>query len=228
METSLKTGFAQIFSRCPKNLSCPKFGGAAAPLAPPARTPMSGKEARTRVSNQNNFSCILEHVNGELSMNPNDHCLINNLDWVTIQFSIVAIHSSKFGSVNHYPGYQRFFSRAAGIFGVAEGQHIFSHYKDLTETRNRARKVSGTQGIKSLITSFHGSNIFCVLFLHFFRSAISSSNSSERHDHYCPSSLFSRQVYHRSSSFPSKYNIEPVAYCENFPNMVRNEELAGQ
>ena len=41
METSLKTDFAQIFSRCPKNLSCPKFGGAAAPLAPPARTPMS-------------------------------------------------------------------------------------------------------------------------------------------------------------------------------------------
>ena len=40
METSLKTGFAQIFSCCPKNLSCPKFGGAAAPLAPPARTPV--------------------------------------------------------------------------------------------------------------------------------------------------------------------------------------------
>ena len=37
---SLKTGFAQIFSCCPKNLSCPNFGGAAAPLAPPARTPM--------------------------------------------------------------------------------------------------------------------------------------------------------------------------------------------
>ena len=35
MEMSLKTGFAQIFS------CCPKFGGAAAPLAPPpARTPM--------------------------------------------------------------------------------------------------------------------------------------------------------------------------------------------
>ena len=27
METSLKTGFAQIFSCCPKNLSRPKFGG---------------------------------------------------------------------------------------------------------------------------------------------------------------------------------------------------------
>ena len=40
MQTSLKTGFAQIFSCCRKNLSCPKFGGAAALLAPPARTPM--------------------------------------------------------------------------------------------------------------------------------------------------------------------------------------------
>ena len=41
METSLKTGFAQIYSCCPKNLSCPKFGGAVAPLAPPARMPMA-------------------------------------------------------------------------------------------------------------------------------------------------------------------------------------------
>ena len=47
MGTSLKPGFAQIFSCCPKNLSCPNFGGAAVPLAPPpppppppARTPM--------------------------------------------------------------------------------------------------------------------------------------------------------------------------------------------
>ena len=40
METSLLTGFAQIFSCCPKNLSCPKFGGAAAPLALPARMPL--------------------------------------------------------------------------------------------------------------------------------------------------------------------------------------------
>ena len=41
METSLKASFAQIFSRCPKILSCPKFGGAAAPLPSPARTPMA-------------------------------------------------------------------------------------------------------------------------------------------------------------------------------------------
>ena len=40
MATSLKPGFAQTFSCCPKNLSRPKLGGAAAPLAPPARTPM--------------------------------------------------------------------------------------------------------------------------------------------------------------------------------------------
>ena len=37
METSLKTGSAQIFSCCPQNLSSPNFGGAAAPLAPPPR-----------------------------------------------------------------------------------------------------------------------------------------------------------------------------------------------
>ena len=55
METPLKTGFAQIFSCCPKNLSCPNFGGAAAPLAPPARTPIrrhfmiSGQNAHNRV-----------------------------------------------------------------------------------------------------------------------------------------------------------------------------------
>ena len=42
METSLKPGFAQIFSCCPKNLSCPKFGGGYSPPRPPppARTPM--------------------------------------------------------------------------------------------------------------------------------------------------------------------------------------------
>ena len=40
MATSLKPGFAQIFSRCPKILSAQNLGGAAAPLAPPARTPM--------------------------------------------------------------------------------------------------------------------------------------------------------------------------------------------
>ena len=35
METSLKTGFAQIFSCCPKNLSCPNFGGGCSPPRPP-------------------------------------------------------------------------------------------------------------------------------------------------------------------------------------------------
>ena len=40
METSLKAGFAQIFSCCPKKNELPQILGAAAPLAPPARTPM--------------------------------------------------------------------------------------------------------------------------------------------------------------------------------------------
>ena len=40
METSLKTGFAQIFSRCPKNLSAQNLGGLQPPLPPAARTPM--------------------------------------------------------------------------------------------------------------------------------------------------------------------------------------------
>ena len=49
METSLKTGFAQIFSRCPKKSELPKiWGGAAAPLAPPARTPMSATQSLQR------------------------------------------------------------------------------------------------------------------------------------------------------------------------------------
>ena len=42
MKTFLKAGFAQIFSCCPKKLSCPKFGGggAAAPLAPSPPRPV--------------------------------------------------------------------------------------------------------------------------------------------------------------------------------------------
>ena len=49
METSSKPGFAQIFSCCPKNLSCPNFGGAAAPLAPPPPPPRTPMVLRFRV-----------------------------------------------------------------------------------------------------------------------------------------------------------------------------------
>ena len=60
-----------------------------------------------------------------------------------LELWIASLTTCNFNTVqiNRYPGYQRFFSRAAGIFGVGG-----SHYKDLTETGNRARKVSGTQG----------------------------------------------------------------------------------
>ena len=53
METSLKTGFAQIFSCYPKNLSCPNFGGAAAPLAPPGPYAYGKKNSRNLLLSQN-------------------------------------------------------------------------------------------------------------------------------------------------------------------------------
>ena len=49
--------------------------------------------------------------------------------------------------ITPYTGYQRFFSRAAGIFSVGQRP---THLQDLTETGNRARKVSGTQGKNAL------------------------------------------------------------------------------
>ena len=50
MKTSLKAGFAQIFSCCPKNLSCPKFGGTAATLAPTALTTMKSNNGKIKES----------------------------------------------------------------------------------------------------------------------------------------------------------------------------------
>ena len=58
METSLKTDFAQIFSRCPKNLSCPKFGGAAAPLAPPGPYAYEQEKIRRKRGSGREFALI--------------------------------------------------------------------------------------------------------------------------------------------------------------------------
>ena len=54
-----------------------------------------------------------------------------------VSLLLVDLHPEKSTPLSQvsYPGYQRFFLRAAGIFGVG-----------LTETGKRARKVSGTQG----------------------------------------------------------------------------------
>ena len=58
MEKSLKTGFAKFFCCYPKSLSCPKFGGAAAPLDPPARTPMRFRDIQKSAKSQNlELSC---------------------------------------------------------------------------------------------------------------------------------------------------------------------------
>ena len=69
MEASLKTGFAQIFFHCPKNLSCPKSGGGGGggggggappppPLAPPARTTMPIKPIILLRQRPDQLQCI--------------------------------------------------------------------------------------------------------------------------------------------------------------------------
>ena len=63
-----------------------------------------------------------------------------------LQTSAIILEISDSNLESGYPGYQRFFSRAAGIFGVGRRPTHLRHYKELTETGNRARKVSGTQG----------------------------------------------------------------------------------
>ena len=49
--------------------------------------------------------------------------------------------------IDHYPGYQRFFSRAAGIFGVGRSHERRSREK---KRETALEKVSGTQGDRSL------------------------------------------------------------------------------
>ena len=50
-----------------------------------------------------------------------------------------------------------------------------------------------------------------------------ASDCRERHFlvPYRPSSLIFRQIYHPSTSFPSKYTIESMVYCSHLPNLVR-------
>lgn len=38
--------------------------------------------------------------------------------------------------------------------------------------------------------------------------------------HYCPSSFVSRQIYHRSTPFPSKHTLESIVYSSHHPNLV--------
>ena len=71
--------------------------------------------------------------------------VINNGFWCRHRGNLFVTLIWALADIVLYPGCQRFFSRAAGIFGVGRS-HERRHYKDLTETENRARKVSGTQG----------------------------------------------------------------------------------
>ena len=71
---------------------------------------------------------------------PNDEKRASNVPTLCKKW-FISVVQSLWQSLGNYPGHQRFFSRAAGIFGVAEGRHSFGR-----RPGNRARKVSGTQG----------------------------------------------------------------------------------
>ena len=60
MELSLKIGFAQIFSCCPKNLSCPKFGGGGGGgPAPPPPPPRPARPVRPRsIISKEKVECV--------------------------------------------------------------------------------------------------------------------------------------------------------------------------
>ena len=105
------------------------------------------------------------------------------------------------------------FSRAAGIFGVlAEGRHIFDrrpkpraakpgHYKDLTKTGNRDRKVSGTQGT---VKPKYWANLFKYIFFCFI--LLFTSSSPYRKDQFA--------VLWFSTSY---YCIDPSLRSKRFP-----------
>ena len=65
-----------------------------------------------------------------------------------LKFCVSCLVNFVFEMGKVYPGYQRFFSRVVGIFFGRTPKPRAAN-KDLTETGNRARKVSGTQGRKS-------------------------------------------------------------------------------
>ena len=70
METSLKTGFAQIFYCYPKNLGCTKCfffwggGGSLQPPSPPSPPPKEGSSilTMTRALNREKYIVAEEHV----------------------------------------------------------------------------------------------------------------------------------------------------------------------
>ena len=51
-------------------------------------------------------------------------------------------------------------------------------------------------------------------FLHYFSYSL-----------FKPNSLVSRQIYHRSTSFPMKYTIESMLHCLHYPNSINTAWL---
>ena len=75
METSLKTGFAQIFSCCPKKSELPKIWGGCSPPRPPGPYAYAGSQEFnsfqkfTVFSNQKGFAKYVSGRGGELYHN---------------------------------------------------------------------------------------------------------------------------------------------------------------
>ena len=102
---------------------------------------------------------------------------------------------SHFRLIKLYPGYQRFFSRAAGIFCWPKADTSSAVGRSYERrTGNRARKVSGTQGNQALKR-----------FL-FFRGCASHSVTIGRNI---------VQLIHNGKQSRSKKNINPFLYFLN-------------
>ena len=76
METSLKPGFAQIFSCSPKKSELPKIWGGCSPPRPPARTPMPGAEKDVDLVEA--VASILSRALGDLNPDPDSDRIVKS------------------------------------------------------------------------------------------------------------------------------------------------------
>ena len=142
--------------------------------------------------------------------------LINTTDWI-VRSNLYILWPSSFCSaveLKPYPGYHRFFSRAAGIFGVGRRP------RPRAETRNRARKFSVTQGSKT----WNLANVFLLSLVDIWYIPAKSSSFI----YLKASSLWMLYPKLRSSGKKLDIGILPVprlSYMENASSNTRGEEV---
>ena len=146
METSLKIGFAQIFSCCPKNLSCPNFGGAAAPLAPPARTPMLLTQ---------------EFENGKKILSTNK--MVKKL---TRQTGIFWIIWATWTNLNTYSLSRRIIDEKSSLFTLLRRLYC----KNLREVKKESKKIKYINLLSGYILVYKCFLIECISWTEYIRS----------------------------------------------------------